>query len=179
MKIRKSLTAVGAALLMVGISAPVSAQSMFVCGTDPVTNPYDKDVIAAGLKDIAERLRCEQDADDKNDGLWPDDLPLWQKGKKGGGNGCDIHDSLARKLLEFRDFNGGKPPKNENNLAAGASWDLTNEKYEAAFIKLESFISDAEKATPNELNSDAEYVIDNVLLRDIRIAKECVGRLFM
>jgi hypothetical protein len=178
MEIRKSLTAIGAVLMMVGMSVPALAQSMFECGTDPVANPYDKDVIAAGLKDIAERLRCKKDADENDVGLWPDDMPIWQKGKKGGGDGCEIHASLARKLLEFRNFKNNKPPQNENNLAAGASWDLTNEKYEAAFIKLESFITDAEKATPNEANGDADYLI-MILLRDIGIAKDCVGKFLM
>jgi len=164
-------------LMMVGMSAPALAQTTFECGTDPQTNPYDKDFIAAGLKDIAETLRCKKDSIDKNVGLW-DTLPLWQKGKKGSGDGCEIHASLAKKLLEFRDFKNNKPPENGNNVAAGASWDLTNEKYEAAFKKLESFETDAENAKPNEANKLADGIIW-ALLRDIGQAKDCVEHFLM
>ena len=176
MKIRKSLTAVGAALMMIGVSVPAAA---FECGTGP-DNPYDKDVIAAGLEAIAVTLRCTDDAEGQNLGLWST-APIWQKGAKGSGDGCDVHASLARKLLEFRDFTGGnKPPKNKNetNLAAGASWDVANEKYEAAFEKLEAFENDAKKARLNEANDDA-YDQRYVLLHDIGLAKMCVNHFLM
>lgn len=180
MKVRWSLAAIGAALMMVGMSAPAMAQSTFVCGTDPVTNPYDKDVIAAGLEAIAVNLRCVEDNDPPNLGLW-NTATIWQKGAKGSGNGCDVHASLARKLLEFRDFGGDKKPpknKNETNVAAGASWDVANEKYEAAFDKLESFENDAKKGKLNESNNHASGQL-SVLLVDIYKAKMCVNHFRM
>jgi len=139
MKARKILAALGAALMMIGISAPASAD--FVCGTD--TDPYDKDVIAAGLKILAIDLRCDdENATEANPGEWIHD-PIWQK--RGSGN-CEPQNSLARKLHEKREFNtGSKPPKNDNNTVAGASGDVSNEKYPAAVDKLDAFIKDAYK----------------------------------
>jgi hypothetical protein len=168
MKIQKSLTALGAALMIISISAPASA---FECGTD-ASNPYDKDVIAAGLQALAEELRCVDDSLGDNLGLWST-APIWQKGREGS---CDIHASLARKLLEFRVFSdGNKPPKNKNetNLAAGASWDVKNEKFEGALSKLDSFLDDAKKARLNEANGDA-FDQRYVFLHEVNEARTCV-----
>jgi len=168
MKIQKSLTALGAALLMISISAPASA---FDCGTD-ASNPYDKDVIAAGLKALAETLRCKSDPMDVNLGLWST-APIWEKAREGS---CDIHASLARKLLEFRDFSdGNKPPKNKNdtNLAAGASWDVQTEKYQAALDKLDAFLADAMKARLNEDNGNA-FDQRYLFTSEVKGARTCV-----
>jgi len=142
MKARKILAALGAALMMIGVSAPASA---FDCGTDPDTDPYNKDVIAAGLKALAEALRCDGDYSSvANPGAWPNATPIWERRREPS---CDVHSNLARKLYEKREFkNGSKPPKNPNNGVAGASWDVMFEKYEGALSKLDSFLNDAGKA---------------------------------
>jgi hypothetical protein len=170
MEIRKSLTAIGAALMMVGISTPAAAE--FSCGPD---NGYDKDVVAMGLADIAERLRCADDADELNKGLWVD-APIWEKRREPS---CEIHQKLARNLLEYRDFSAGnKPPKNKNdtNLAAGASWSVQFGKFEEALSQLDSFYAAASKATLNSENPNAGD-IRALLLADISEARMCVYQL--
>lgn len=170
MEIRKSLTAFGAALMMIGISAPAAAD--FSCGPD---GGYDKDVVAMGLADIAERLRCDKDADELNKGLWVDE-PIWEKRRAPS---CEIHQKLARNLLEYRDFSeGNKPPKNKNdtNLAAGASWSVQFGKFEDALSKLDSFYNAASKATLNSENPSAGD-LRMMLLADISQARMCVYQL--
>jgi len=137
MKARKILAALGAALMMIGVSAPASA---FDCGT--AGNPYDKDVIAEGLRNLAIALRCDDDATAANLGEWTLD-PIWQK--RGGGD-CEPQNSLARKLHEQREFKPGtKPRPSGNNTVAGASGDVRNEKYLNAVDKLDAFVKDAYK----------------------------------
>jgi len=132
MKTRKILAVIGAALLMIGVSAPASA--------------FDCDKIAEDLKDLAIALRCKDDATDANPGEWTQN-PIWQK--RGSGS-CEPQNSLARKLHEQREFKGGsKPPKNDNNGVAGAAGDVSNEKYPAAVDKLDSFLRDAYKKRLN------------------------------
>lgn len=159
MKIRKSLTAVGAALMMVGMSAPALAQSMFVCAGNG--NEHDPETIFTNLKTLAEEVRCNDPlaADDEpNPGNWDPTNPIWEKSREGS---CEIHSRLARKIHEDRELDetSTKPPKKKgNNDRAGAAWDFKNEKYEAAVDKLESFIEDAWKSRPNSqyVNSDGE-----------------------
>ena len=138
MNARKILAALGAAFMMISISAPASA---FECGTDPVTDPYNKDIIAAGLTALAIDLRCELDATPANPGEWTHE-PIWQKS---GCGDCEPQTSLARKLHEKREFIDGKPPRNKNNTVAGAAGDVSNEKYLAAVDKLDAFVKDAYK----------------------------------
>ncbi len=143
MQIRKSLTAIGAALMIVGISAPASA---FDCG-----GTYDKPdpaTISNNLQGLAVFLRCPTTATPKNPGSWPSDGPIWQKA---GAGSCDVHHSLARKLHEDRelDQDSKKPPQNKNNGVAGASGDVANGKYLDAVDKLDSFVRDAYKSRLN------------------------------
>lgn len=139
MEIRKSLTAISAALMMIGVNAPAGASE---CGVD-AANP-DPTTIAANLVGLAEELRCAPGTE-ANPGTWPSGYPIWQK--RGGGS-CDVQDSLARKLDEEREFEeGSKPPRNKHNTndAAGAANDVENGKYLAAVEKLDAFVTDAYK----------------------------------
>ncbi|MDH3864640.1 MAG: hypothetical protein OEV10_11800 [Gammaproteobacteria bacterium] len=147
MKVRKSLAAIGAALMVTVLSVPASA-SDFEC--KDANGEYDKDLIAANLKIVAEDLRCKPEEDNPlNAGNWIGE-PIWIKRGKVE-DGCEVHSSLARKLHEFRDPANPKPPRNgEKNLAAGASNDVAFEKYGAALDKLGSFMDDIGKAKINE-----------------------------
>jgi hypothetical protein len=178
MEIRKSLTAVGAALMMVGVSAPaLAADTMFQCGTD-TSNPYDKGVISAGLIEMAKSLRCKDPkfSSELNPGDW--ELPaIWERRREPS---CEIHTKLARGLYEKRDFiaNPIKPRKNKNdtNLAAGAAYDVQFAQYDEALAKLDAFIYEANKAQLNRLFLQAaDY--RSVLVRDAKLARDCVYRL--
>lgn len=138
MRIRKSLTAIGAALMMVGMSAPASAYE-WCTGTD-TPNPV---TITANLEALATELRCDLESE-VNPGTWPENYPIWQK--RGGGS-CEVQDSLAKKLNEERAFeDGDKPPPKKNNTAAGAAKDVENGKYLSAVEKLDAFVKGAYKS---------------------------------
>jgi len=176
MTLRKPLTALAAALMIASASIPTMAHAEFVCGTDPATNPYDKDVIAAGLTDMAEALRCVADSSELNPGLWSLD-PIWEQRREPS---CDVHLNLARKLYEVRDFdaNPDRPKKNKNdtNLATGAAWDVQFSKFVDALSKLDSFLDDAGKARLNSaFPAAADYRY--LLTRDAQIARDCVYQL--
>ncbi len=173
MKARKILAAIGAALIMISVSAPASA---FECGTDPVTDPYNKDVIAAGLKALAITLRCDDDDSDANPGEWIND-PIWERRRTAD---CEVHLRLARKLHEDRelDDDSTKPPKKKNNLVAGASWDVMFEKYEGALSKLDSFLNDASKARLNSKfpgGTDNAAIARNWFTSEVEEARICVN----
>jgi hypothetical protein len=138
MKIRKSLTAIGAAMMMVGMSAPASAYE-WCTGTD-TPNPV---TITANLEALATELRCDLESE-VNPGTWPKNYPIWQK--RGGGS-CEVQDSLAKKLNEKRE-DGTKPPRNKNNTnaSAGAANDVKYGKYLSAVEKLDAFVKGAYKS---------------------------------
>jgi hypothetical protein len=121
----------------------------------------DTQVVVDGLEVLAGELRCDSEAEPNPD-MWPWDNPLWQKGGTPM-RGCEVHESLAAKLHEDREFVDGvectdrprnkckdRPPKNQNNDVQGASGDIANGKYEAADTKLGSFLNDIYKARENE-----------------------------
>ena len=174
MKVRKSLTAISAALMMVGMSAPAAA---FECGgTDE--NP-DPATITANLVVLAEDLRCEDLGTEANPGNWTHD-PIWQK--RGDGS-CEVQQSLARKLNEEREFGEGKkPPQNKNNASAGAAGDVRNAKYLAAVDKLDAFIKDAYKSRLN-VWENGNGVFDTALgakmffVNEVDEARGCVCKL--
>ena len=92
-------------------------------------------------------------------GQWPQ--AIWQfKGKKG--DGCDVHDKLAKLMHAVRDEEppkpGGKKGKG-NNLARGAANDLDDHKFQSAIDQLQLFWDsieyDAKLNTKND-NADAE-----------------------
>jgi hypothetical protein len=141
MEIRKSLTAIGAVLMVVGMSAPASAYD-WCEGTD-APNPA---VITANLEGLATELRCASGTL-TNPGTWPANFQIW---KKRGDGSCEVQNSLAKKLDEKRE-DGTKPPRNKNNTnaAAGAANDVKNGKYLAAVDKLDAFIEDVYKSRLN------------------------------
>lgn len=147
MEIRKSLAAVGVALIMVCTSAyadmHISPKAYVDCGGTPM-DP-DPAMITSSLINLADYLRKDT-PDTAAFGPWPYD-PIWQKRGEGS---FEVHDSLARKLYEKREFGDGKkPPPNKNNQAAGAAWDIENGKYDAAVDKLLAFNKDLSKSKEN------------------------------
>ena len=168
MKTRKILAALGAALVMLGISMPAAA---FDCGgNDPAT-------IQANLTALAQTVRCENDST-VNPGLWNSDNPIWEKRAQPS---CDVHQRLARQLHEEREFAAGtKPPKNTNNLATGAAWDVRNGKYEGAISKLDSFITGILKSRLNR-NYDPDTAAAQLqamkFINEAEEAKICIAPL--
>jgi hypothetical protein len=178
MKIRKSLTAVGAALLMVGANAYAQPPSIVDCGNPASPEP---EKITSSLINLADYLRKET-PEEAEFGPWPYD-PIWQK--RGAGS-YEVHASLARKLYEERDFvaNPDKPRFNKNNEATGAAWDVRNGKYDAAVDKLLAFNKDAYKSRlnvwePEHAYPDFENALDakNYFLGEVSKAVECVCKL--
>ena len=141
MEIRKSLTAIGAALMMVSVTAYAEMPEVN-CG-----NPMDPDpaLIQSSLIDLSDYLRSTE-RDGATFGPWPYEA-IWQK--RGTGD-VEVQDSLARKLYEERDLDENtKPRRNKNNENAGAAWDVRNGKYLAAVDKLRAFVSDIYKKKLN------------------------------
>lgn len=168
MKIRKSMTAIGAALMVVGMSGPASA---FDCG-DP-QNP-DPATISASLEGLATYLRCSPGTG-ANPGTWPYDA-IWQKRGEGS---CEVQDSLAKKLNEEREFaEGDKPPRNKNNTntAAGAANDVANGKYLSAVDKLDAFVRDVYKSRLNSEFGDA-LAAKMFFVNEVQDARMCVCKL--
>lgn len=147
MEIRKSLTAVGAALMIVGISAPAAAEGFVwnddVCG--------DKDATSAELVRLSEYLRCGDEAP-----RWPEDNPIWEKM---GSGSCAVHESLADKLwVEPSDPVGSDTKgkgKGPGKIAEGAAQKVSEEKYEDAIEKLEQLLVAIDKSRPNRDFVDA------------------------
>ena len=124
------------------------------------------------ITQAADNLRCTADG-----GLWAH-APIWQKaagkGKKKQDavtDGCETHQSIAKKLYEERDFDGKPPPRNKNNLATGAAQALKYGKFQAAIDSLTAIelAVDASVVNPapdwgtvvdvsnNNFEGDAEY----------------------
>ena len=179
MKVRKSLAVVGAALMMIGANAYADKPAVY-CGIDDM-NPDPVD-ITNSLKDLADYLSTKDRLDDpnfpvKNFGPWPYD-PIWQK--RGGGS-FEVQNALTKKLYEYRTADT-KPPKNRNNDAAGAAWDVRNGKYDAAVDKLLSFRKDVYKSKLNpwtEGNDDFVNEADakKFFVNEVNIAIGCVCKL--
>ena len=174
MEIRKSLTAIGAALMMVSVSAYAEKPALD-CKYDVNQDPVK---IQSGLTNLADYLRSTA-RDGATFGPWPHD-PIWQK--RGTGS-LEVQDSLARKLYEEREFGDGlKPPKNKNNEAAGAAWDVRNGKYLAAVDKLDGFVKDAYKSRLNVWESGNDY-FDTALaakmyfVNEVMEARGCICKL--
>ena len=131
------------------------------------------------ITQAADNLRCTLDqSKDFGDaaGLW-DHAPIWQKAAGKGKNkqdavtdGCETHQSIAKKLYEEREFSDDKrPPRNKNNLAAGAAQQLKFGKFQAALDSLTAIelAVDESVVNPdfgtlvdpwnNNVDGDAEY----------------------
>ena len=172
MKMRKICSAAAAAIVMAAISAPASA---FDC--DGNGNQFDPATIQANLTALAVVVRCAPGSD-SNPGEWDADNPIWEKR---AAPSCDVHERLARKLYEVREFGPDKkPPKNKNNDATGAAWDVRNGKYEGAISQLDSFIADIMKS---RLNRDYDPDVTtaqmhaNELINEANEAKACIIQL--
>jgi hypothetical protein len=184
MKMRKTITAAAAALVMTAISAPATA---FECEGNG--NQYDPATIQANLTALAIALRCAPGTD-ANPGEWLADNPIWEKR---GAPSCDVHERLARKLYEERAFEDDcsdrprkdckdRPPQNENNDATGAAWDVRNEKYEAAISKLDSLIADVMKSRLNRAydpDVGAAQTHANELIAEVEGARNCIYQLIL
>jgi hypothetical protein len=132
------------------------------------------------ITQAADNLRCTLDqSKDFGDaaGLW-DHAPIWQKAAGKGKNkqdavtdGCETHQSIAKKLYEKRD--GSPPPRNKKgtNDATGAAQALKYGKFQAAIDSLTAIelAVDASVVNPapdwgtvvdvsnNNCEGDAEY----------------------
>jgi hypothetical protein len=143
MKVRKSLTAFGAALMMIGVSAPAAAAGFDwdsgVCG--------DRDATAQELVRLSEHLRCGEEAPS-----WPQDNPIWQKM---GSGSCDVHESLADKLWVAPSDTDGSPGKGKgkgkgpNNTAEGAAQKVSEAKDDEAITKLMQLLDAINKSKPS------------------------------
>lgn len=121
MKISKLSGSLVAATLILGLNAVATADLSEEC----------LDVIADIEGQAASIRQC-----DKNGLDYP--TPIWQyKGTKG--DGCVVHEKVARKLDEDR-TEPPPPIKKGNNVAAGAANDFLNGKYDAGQAKLQDFI---------------------------------------
>ena len=172
MKARKTLAALGAALMMIGISAPASA---FECEGNG--NTFDPATIQENLTALAVALRCVNEST-VNPGQWNPDNPIWEKRRSPS---CETHDNLARNLFEEREFEPGtKPRRNKNNDAAGAAWNVRNGQFDAAILKLDSFIASVMKSRLNR-NFDpdvgAAQMLANELVNEANEAKICIMQL--
>jgi len=92
----------------------------------------------------ADGLRCSYG--EFAGGNW-DSKPIWQKAAGKGrkkqdavGDGCEVHQSLARFLYEARDPDRDSPPpkKKGNNVARGAAHALADGKFQGAIDLLTS-----------------------------------------
>ena len=174
MNIRKTLTALAAALLMITISAPVLA---FECEGNG--NVFDPVTIADNLELLAISVRCDGPyASTANPGIWPHTNPIWER--RGSGS-CDVHQNLAEKLFQQREFDdSSKPRKNPFNDAEGAAWKVGNEKYEDAIQKLEQFITTVLKSRLNrnfDPNVGAAQMLANELVIEAEEASICINQL--
>ena len=169
----KTFTALAAALLMISVSAPVSA---FECADNG--NLYDPATIEANLIAIAVELRCAAGTE-ANPGNWPANNPIWER--RGAGS-CDVHHNLAAKLFQDRelDDDSTKPRKNPKNDAEGAARKVGNEKYEDAIIKLDQLITAILKSRLNrnyDPNVGEAQVLANELIGEVEEAKICIAQL--
>lgn len=112
----------------------------------------------ANIKAAADNLRCAPDG-------WAHES-IWQfqggKGKKNAaGDGCDVHQKLARLLYEkpvVKESNGkgGNKPKNPNeDLGRGAARALEDHQYDYAVTLLDEFVRSIDSSALNpelELN---------------------------
>ena len=187
MKMRRTLTAASAALIMTAVSIPALAFELECDGDDAAT-------VALKLQDLAVELRCslpdtDPDYDADNPGTWPLDNPIWEK-RGTEVYGCQVHRSLAAKLHENRSFTGGdecdpprknckdRPPENENNQVRGASGDVANGKYDGAISKLSSLQNDAQKARINsefDPGPDSAHMLMMQLVDAAEDAKICIA----
>ena len=135
MHIRKSATALGAALAMLTIGTTASAEH---------DCPPQLD-IAEDLKALAAEIRCDDDATAENPGAWTDPA-IWLRGKNPS---CADHETAADALYVVSPPRGkpGKPSK-----VRGAAAAVEQDEFEEAVRDLEGFTLDL-------LNNDLNPVV--------------------
>lgn len=169
MKARKSLTAVGAALVVATIGTPAMAAGFDwdpgVCGDAAKTS--------AELIELSEHLRCDTAthwiADETVDPpIYVD--PIWEKAGSGD-RGCEVHESLADKLWVEPPRNEGntdKKGKGQGKVAEGAAQKVDDGKYDEAVTKLRELQTAIDKSKENRGFSDggkeAAWLLSNGLL---------------
>ena len=146
MKVRKSLTAVGAALVFATISAPAMSAGYewndAVCG--------DASATSLELIRLSEHLRCGNAYPS-----WPKTNPIWEKA---GSGSCEVHESLADKLWVEPPRNDGNTAKKGNGpgkVAEGAAQKVSEGKYDEAVTKLYQLLTAIDKSKPNNDFVDA------------------------
>ena len=135
MQIRKSATALGAALVM-------STFSMAAIAADECPMPGG---IAQDLKDLAKEIRCAG-FDKNNEGLWTDDA-IWLKKRE---LSCADH-STAADALFVESAPRGNPSKPSKVRGAAAA--VEQGEFEEAIRDLEGFTLDL---LNNDLNPNIE-----------------------
>jgi hypothetical protein len=151
MEIRKSLTAIGAALMMVGISAPALAAGF---DWDNELDCSDAGAVSQELIRLEQHLRCET----KTDVSWPKDNPIWEKARSEERGCTEVHESHANKLYRSPPRNPGntdKKGKGPGKVAEGAAQKVLEEKYDEAITMLMDLRDAVSKSTPNRAFVDA------------------------
>jgi hypothetical protein len=126
MKIRKSTTALGAALVMMGLSASASA---FECG--------EPKAMADDMLAFSVMIRCD-DPNDSNPGSWDPENPLWERRM---GPSCEDHSSTAGAFFELSEPKG-KNPKGKAPRETGIVVALRQYNFEEALRDLYGVLTD-------------------------------------
>ena len=134
MKIRKSTTALGAALAMLTIGTSASAEHS--CPT--------QFQIADNLKELAVEIRCVDDSTAENPGTWTGPA-VWVRGKN---ESCADHETAADALYVFSAPRGNK---NKPAKIRGAAAAVEQGEFEEAVRDLEGFTLDL---LNNDLNPE-------------------------
>jgi hypothetical protein len=136
MHIRKSATALGAALAMLAIGTTAWAENHCPPQLD----------IADDLKALAAEIRCVDDATAENPGTWADPA-IWLRRKNPS---CADHETAADALYVVSPPRGkpGKPSK-----VRGAAAAVEQDEFEEAVRDLEGFTLDL---LNNDINPDVE-----------------------
>lgn len=135
MQIRKSATAVSAALAILGLSTSASA---FECA--------DPSAMADAMVDFSVMIRCD-DAEEPNLGTWPSTNPLWERRM---GPSCDDHSSTAGAFFELSEPKG-KNPKGKEPKETGIVVALRQDNYEEALRDLRGVLLDI---SGDDVNTD-------------------------
>ena len=136
MIIKKMSGAVAVAAVLLGMNTVAMADLSEDC----------LDAIASIELKAAELRYCSS-VDDATPG------PIWQYKKNG--DGCVIHEKLARKLDELR-TEEPPPVKKGKNTSSGAANDFLNGKFDAGYLKLTdfSYALDASRVIKGEESRD-------------------------
>jgi len=151
MQIRKSATALGAALAIMGLSTSASA---FECDAP--------DVMAEAMQQFAFELRCD-DSLEPNTGNWPAENPLWERRM---GPSCDDHTSTAGAFHEVSEPKG-KNPKGKLPKTTGIAEALRQDNYEEALRDLYGVLIDV---SGDDVNRDfaPDFATAKLLVMDIK-----------